>query len=263
MPSPYPAPEGAMIEDEGDEDYEHQSSASFSEAEDRQPARSNSGYKRRIPKRAGGFHEPACTRCVKAERWCLKEVGNGACFPCVKSKYKCEYLKFGEFRTRSDSEGAGKAQKGKGKKKAKPKSKWVVDDADDNDGLEPQPSKPTTRWVDVSDSEPAVRQPRLEIKDHVDALTAKMDRNVEIHQRLLDRNDAIYQRLMVHITSVENQLDAMESTLEEVLERVRAVKEKEAETSTVDSDEDHPMVVAGQPAPAPRAVQEAIPSTAR
>ncbi|KAF8810533.1 hypothetical protein BYT27DRAFT_7209331 [Phlegmacium glaucopus] len=248
-----------MIEDEGDEDYEHQSSASFSEAEDRQPARSNSGYKRRIPMRAGGYHEPACRRCAKAECWCLKEVGNGACFPCVKSKYKCEYSKFGEFRTGSDSKEAGKASKGKGKKKAKPKSK--------------QPSKTTTRWLDVSDSEPAgklKRQTRQKsrpntsvaaaarnqdaafrrLQEHVDALTAKTDRNVEIHQHLLDRNDAIYQRLMVHITSIKNQLDAMESTLEEVLERVRALEEKEAKTSTVDSDEDHPMVMAGQPAPA-------------
>ncbi|KAF8814999.1 hypothetical protein BYT27DRAFT_7249559 [Phlegmacium glaucopus] len=160
-----------------------------------------------------------------------------------------------------------------------------MDDEDDDDGPEPQPSKMTTRWLDVSDSEPAGKlkwqtrqksRPNTSVaeaaqnqdaafrhlQDCLDALTAKTDCNIEIHQRLLDRNNAIYQWLMLHIKSVENQLDVMESTLKEVLERVLVVEEKEAETSTVDSDEDHPMVVAGQPAPAPTAVQEATPSNA-
>ncbi|KAF8800016.1 hypothetical protein BYT27DRAFT_7263399 [Phlegmacium glaucopus] len=137
------------------------------------PAPARMGKNRRIPTRAGGRHDPPCGRCLKAERWCLKETGGGACFPCVKNKYRCKYSKGGIYRAGSESEeepvgkkerqrqSSGKAAK-KSTKKRPPKSKAVIedDDEDEDDGHATQGPKATSRWVDITDLEPVAKSKR-------------------------------------------------------------------------------------------------------
>ena len=124
-------------------------------AEERAPTKPTHKRRDPAPVPGGEVHIPPCGRCKRKSLPCTKEIGGGACFPCVKLKSKCDYSGvkgqrgFGEKKQRRRRTSYNRVpwKRGTPEKVVRSKKQYleVQTDEDEADMTEPEANVPQRR----------------------------------------------------------------------------------------------------------------------